>query len=200
MKEEVMGTNSATRRVRLGRARLFAVLGMSLAGIAGATAAGAPQTDDEPLRCVAEETIRTSAYLGVFDYVVVEVDGGRVRLSGSVEQRARGTRAAEQVAALPGVVEVIDEIRVQSGAPEDVQLRRSLFERLYYGGGIPADPRPEWPVRILVSEGRVTLAGGLPEGAELARLQAMAWEAGALFVDVQPREEDALERRAGASY
>jgi hypothetical protein len=55
-------------------------------------------------------------------------------------------------------------------------------------------------VRILVSEGRVTLAGELPEGAELARLQAMAWEAGALFVDLQPRDEDAPERRAGASF
>jgi hypothetical protein len=179
---------------------VFAVVGLALGGVVRAAAAGIPQADGDPLRRAAEETVRRSAYLGVFDYVVVDVDNGRVRLRGSVEQRARGRRTAEQVAALPGVVEVIDEIRVQSGAPQDVQLRRRLFERLYYGGGIPADPRPEWPVRILVSEGRVTLAGELPEGAALARLQAMAWEAGALFVDVQPRDQDALERQAGASY
>jgi hypothetical protein len=184
----------------LGRARLLAVVGLALAGAVRASAAGIPRANGDPLRRAAEKTVRTSAYLGVFDYVVVDVDDGRVRLRGSVEQRERGKRTAEQVAALPGVIEVVNEIRVQSGAPEDVQLRRRLFERLFYGGGIPADPRPEWPVRILVSEGRVTLAGELPEGAELARLQAMAWEAGALFVDLQPRDENGPERRAGATY
>jgi hypothetical protein len=195
-----MGTKSTRRRALLGRARLFAVVGLALAGAVRASAAGIPRANGDPLRRAAEETVRTSVYLGVFDYVVVDVHDGRVRLRGSVEQRARGKRAAEQVAALPGVVDVVNEIRVQSGAPEDVRLRRRLFERLYYGGGIPADPRPKWPVRILVSEGRVTLAGELPEGTELARLQAMAWEAAALFVDLQPRGEDAPERRAGASY
>ena len=195
-----MGTNSTRRRVRLGRARLFAVVGFALAGVVRASAAGIPQAGDDPLRRAAEETVRTSVYLGVFDYVVVDVDNGRVWLRGSVEQRVRGKKAAQQVAALPGVVEVVNDIRVQSGAPEDVRLRRRLFERLYYGGGIPTDPRPEWPVRILVSEGSVTLAGELPEGPGLARLQAMAWEAGAISVDAQPRDEGTPERQAGASY
>jgi osmotically-inducible protein OsmY len=195
-----MRTKWNTRSELLGRARLFAVVGLAVAGAVRASADGIPRPNGDPRPRAAEKTVRTSVYLGVFDYVVVDVDDGRVRLRGSVEQRGRGKRAAEQVAALPGVVEVVNEIRVQSGAPEDVQLRRRLFERLYYGGGMPADPRPEWPVRILVSEGRVTLAGELPQGAELARLQAMAWEAGALSVDLQPRDEDAPERRAGASY
>lgn len=195
-----MGTKSTRWKAPLGRARLVAVVGLAVAGAVRASAADIPRANGDPLRRAAEETVRTSGYLGVFDFVVVDVNDGRVRLRGSVEQRERGKRAADQVAALPGVVEVVDEIRVQSGAPEDVQLRRRLFARLYYGGVIPADPRPEWRVRILVSEGRVTLAGELPEGAELARLEAMAWEAGARFVDLQPRDDDAPERRARASY
>lgn len=195
-----MGTKSTRRRAASGWARLFAVVGLAVAGAVRASAAGIPQADGDPLRRAAKETVRTSVYLGVFDYVVVDVDNGRVWLRGSVELRARSRRVAEQVAALPGVVEVVNDIRVQSGAPEDVRLRRRLFERLYYGGGIPTDPRPEWPVRILVSEGRVTLAGQLPEGAELARLRAIAWEAGALFVDAQPRDEDTPERQARAGY
>ena len=94
--------------------------------------------------------------------MVADVDGGRVWLRGSVEWRQRGESVAAQVAALPGIVEVVNEIEVQSSAPEDVRLRRLLFERIYYGGGIPTDPQPRWPVRILVAEGRVTLASAAP--------------------------------------
>jgi osmotically-inducible protein OsmY len=195
-----MRTKQTTRTAGSAEARLFAVIGLALAGAVQASAAGIPQADDDQLRRASEEAVRTSPYLGVFDYVIVDVDGGRVWLRGSVEWRQRGEKTAAQVAALPGVVEVVKEIQVQSWAPEDVRLRRRLFERLYYGGGIPSDKRPGWPVRILVSEGRVILAGELPRSAELARLEAMAWEAGALFVDVQLHDEAAPQRQAAACY
>jgi hypothetical protein len=179
---------------------LVAVVGLALAGAVQATAAGIPQADDFPLRCAAQAVVRTSAHLGVFDHVVADVDGGRVWLRGSVEQRQRGKSMAAQVAALPGIVEVVNEIEVQSSAPEDVRLRRALFQRIYYGGGIPTDPQPRWPVRILVSEGRVTLAGDLPESAEVAGLAAMAWDAGALSVEARLHDEPALERCAAVRY
>jgi hypothetical protein len=179
---------------------LVAVVGLALAGAVQAAAAGIPQADDDPLRRAAQAVVRTSAHLGVFDHVVADVDGGRVWLRGSVEWRQRGESVAAQVAALPGIVEVVNEIEVQSSAPEDVRLRRLLFERIYYGGGIPTDPQPRWPVRILVAEGRVTLAGELPEGVEVARLAAMAREAGALSVDARLHGEPALQGRAAARY
>lgn len=157
-------------------------------------------TADDQLRRMAEEAVRTSAYLGVFDYVSIDVNSGRVWLHGSVEHRQRGDRAAAQIAALPGVVEIVNEIEVQSSAPADVQLRRRLFERFYYGGGIPRDQRPEWPVRILVSDARVTLAGELPKSADLARLETMAWEAGASFVEAQLHGQCAPERQAADDY
>jgi hypothetical protein len=63
---------------------------------------------------------------------------------------------------------------VQSSASEDVSLRRRLFELLYYGGAIEGGPRAEWPVRILVSDGRVSLAVAAAGSVEPERLQALA--------------------------
>jgi hypothetical protein len=63
-------------------------------------------------------------------------------------------------------------------------LRRRLFERLYYGGGIHPSQSPEWPVRILVSNGLVTLAGDV-DSVKREQLEAIAWSAGARFVAIQ---------------
>ena len=140
---------------------------------------------DEKLRRAAEEAVRTDPFLGVFDQVFVEVEGGHLRLSGSVEQACRREAAAARVARLSGVLDVRNDIEVQSSAPADVMLRRRLFERLYYGGVIEASSRPDWPVRILVSDGRVTLAGELTGDVDRDRLEAIAWNSGARFVEVE---------------
>ena len=97
------------------------------------------------------------------------------------------------------MLDVRNEIEVQSSAPGDVSLRRRLFERLYYhGAGIPGGQRPEWPVRILVSDGRVTLAGEVASSAERERLEAMAWGAGAQFVENHLQTQVTSERVAAA--
>ena len=164
---------------------LFVVAGLVLVGSLRVSAGEIGQAGDDHLRRAAEEAVRTNPFLGVFDYVSVDVDGGRVRLRGSVEQRLRREKAAARIAQLPGVLEVRNEIEVQSSAPGDVSLRRRLFETLYYGAGMPSGQRPEWPVRILVSDGRVTLAGEVGSSAEREALEAMALRAGAQFVENQ---------------
>jgi osmotically-inducible protein OsmY len=125
------------------------------------------------------------ANLGVFDQVLVEVKGGQVRLSGSVEQRQRGEIAAASVARLSGVLEVRNDIELQASAPEDVMLRRRIFERFYHGGGVRGSERPEWPVRIVVNDGRVILTGELADSASREQLETMASSAGARFVETR---------------
>lgn len=168
----------------LGRG-LLAVAGLALVGTLRLSAAQIGDAGDARLRRVVQEGVRTDPFLGVFDHVFADVDGGRVWLRGSVEQRQRREAAAVRIARLTGVLEVFNEIEVQSAAPEDVWLRRRLFERLYYGGAIAPGRRPEWPVRILVSEGRVTLAGEVVDGTDLHLVEAMARSLGARFVDTQ---------------
>ena len=177
---------------------LFGVAGLVLAGALHVSAGEIGQTGDDHLRRAAEEAVRTNPFLGVFDYVSVDVDGGHVRLRGSVEQRLRREAAAARIAQLPGVLDVRNEIDVQSSAPEDVSLRRRLFERLYYGAGMPGGQRPEWPVRILVSDGRVTLAGEVGSSNEGERLEAMARSVGAQFVENQLQAQVTSVRLAAA--
>ncbi|HJS56817.1 MAG TPA: BON domain-containing protein [Vicinamibacteria bacterium] len=162
-----------------------ALAGLLLVGTLQASADDIQPSGDDQLRRAAEEAVRSNPFLGVFDHVLVEVNGGQVRLWGSVEQRCRREKAASSVARLSGVLDVQNDIEVQSSAPEDVMLRRRLFERLYYDGGIGGNDRLEWPVRILVSHGRVTLAGEITENAERERLEAIAQSAGARFVETR---------------
>ena len=163
----------------------MAVAGLMLAIALPAFAGESGVAGDEQLRRAAEESIQASPYLGVFDHVTVDVRDGYVRLSGSVEQRGRRDKAAAAIARVPGVLGIQNEVEVQSSSPEDVMLRRRLFERLYYGGAIEGNGRPEWPVRILVSDGRVTLAGDLAVSAERARLETIARNAGARLVETR---------------
>ena len=163
----------------------LAIAGLVLVGALQASADDIQQSGDDQLRRAAEEAVRTNPFLGVFDQVLVEVHGGQLRLSGSVEQRCRREKAAASVARLSGVLEVQNDIEVQSSAPEDVMLRRRLFERIYYGGDVVGNDSREWPVRILVSHGRVTLAGEIAANAERERLEALAQSAGARFVETR---------------
>ena len=165
--------------------------GLVLAGTLHASAGEIGQAADAALRRAAEAAIRTNPHLGVFDHVLADVEGGRVRLSGSVEQRDRREAAADRVAQLPGVREVQNDIQVQSSAPGDVALRRRLFESLYGSGAIPASQSPEWAVRILVSNGHVTLAGEVAS-LDVQRLQAM-WSAGARSVAIQQAQGTSVQ-------
>ena len=176
----------------------FAIAGLVLTSALHVSASDIAQAGDEQLRLAAEEAVRTNPFLGVFDYVVVEVDGGHVRLSGSVEQRQRREIAAASLARVAGVLEVRNDIEVQSSTPEDVMLRRRLFERLYYGGGIESSQRPEWPVRILVSDGHVALAGELADGSNREKLESMAWSAGARSVETKPQASTSPTQMASA--
>ena len=161
------------------------IAGLVLAGTMQASAGDSQESGDDQLRRAVEEAVRTNPFLGVCDQLLVEVDGGQVRLSGSVENRCRSEKTAAGVARVPGVLEVRNDIEVQSSALEDVMLRRRVFERLYYGGGVVGNDRLEWPIRILVSDGRVTLAGEITPNAERERLEAMAQSAGAGFVETR---------------
>ena len=153
---------------------------------------------DAALRRAAEEALRSNPYLGVFDYVTVEVDGGYVRLGGFVEQKVRREAAAARIARLAGVEEISNEITVQPQAASDVKLRRRLYEKIYYGGAMPGGSRPEWPVRIQVSNGCVTLAGQVANGRDSERLEAMAWQAGAQLVTNQLQAQAATIQMAAA--
>jgi hypothetical protein len=183
------------------KSRRVVLAGLAFASALRVSATEIAAVEDAPLRRAAEEAVRTNPYLGVFDHVTVDVDSGRIVLRGSVEQRHRREKAATGIAKLPGVVEVRNEIEVQSSASADVSLRRRLFELVYYGGAIEAGQRAEWPVRILVSDGRVTLAVAAAGGIQPEQLEALARSACAAcapLVAIQAQDQAASARLAAA--
>lgn len=166
----------------------FGVAGLVLAGALQVSAGEIAQAGDDQIRRAAERAIRTNPFLTVFDHVVVDVDGGYVRLRGSVERRHRREAVAAGVVRLPGVVGVRNEIEVQSSSPADESLRRRLFESIYYGDVLAPNDEPWWQVQIVVDRQRVTLFGDVPRGAGQERIEAIARNLGALAIDA--RSED----------
>ena len=183
-----MMTKQTTHTLASSGKAWFGVAGWVLAGALQVSAGETQQAGDDQLRRAAERAIRTNAFLTVFDHVVVDVDGGYVQLRGSVERRYRREAAAAGVARVPGVVGVRNEIEVQSSSPADESLRRRLFERIYYSGVLAANADPEWQVRIVVDQQRVTLFGAVPRGAGQQRLEAVARNAGVQAVEMRPED------------
>jgi osmotically-inducible protein OsmY len=165
-----------------------------LAGAPHISAGVIGETCDDQIRRAAEQAIRINPFLTVFDHVVVDVNGGHVRVLGSVERRHRREAVAAGVARLPGVLDVRNEIDVQSQSPADQSLRRRLFESIYYGHVLAPNHTPCWQVQIVVDRERVTLFGDVPRGAEQERIAAIARNLGARAIDV-PWEGRTAEAR-----
>ena len=99
-------------------------------------------------------------YLGVFDNLEYRVDGSVVTLSGHVTRPTLKADAGRVVKKIEGVAMVNNQIEVLPLSSNDDHLRRSLYKAIY---GYPALNRYALPVlkpiRIIVKNGHVTLAG-----------------------------------------
>jgi len=105
--------------------------------------------------------LNTLAWYGVFDELAFDIDdAGAVTLSGQVMQYNVRNSAVSAVKRLAGVVRVEDQIEVLPLSPYDNSIRVRAYNAIF---GYPAlsryaiNARP--PIRILVKNGNVTLAG-----------------------------------------
>lgn len=110
-----------------------------------------------------------------FDNLTVAVHNGVVTLGGSVYWPPDKDAAVGIASSTPGVKDVIDNIQVQPLSPMDDQLRRELARAIY---GTPQLSKyaidPARPIRIVVANGHVTLAGVVDNQADkdIAALKA----------------------------
>lgn len=95
-----------------------------------------------------------------FNALSVKVDHGVVTVGGQVRDYADRDSAIDIVADTHGVKGVIDNINVAPLSPMDDQIRLEAAQRIY---GNPSLAKyasdPAHPIRILVENGHVTLAG-----------------------------------------
>jgi len=99
-------------------------------------------------------------YYSVFDDLGYSVDNGVVTLSGAVTQPVVKDDAGRSVKRLPGVTEVVNNIRVLPLSPFDNRIRMAEYRSIYgfgslYRYGLGTQPS----IHIIVDNGHVTLVG-----------------------------------------
>ncbi|CAN5600272.1 hypothetical protein BH23ACI1_BH23ACI1_06800 [soil metagenome] len=138
-------------------------------------AASQPAADTSPLVAELSRAIQSHHQFGIFDDVVVDVEGDAAVLTGRVtspEKKAGfGIRAAE----VPGVRSVRNDIKVLPASAEDDELRYRIARAVY---GHPAfwsrAAMPNPPIHVVVESGHVTLTGTVNSNAERALARSLA--------------------------
>ena len=134
----------------------------------------APPTDADIQSDVVDAVLGYVHY-GVFDSIGVGVADGVVTLTGSVLQPWHKDDLQKRVAALEGVREVKNQIRVQPVSIFDDRLRVQLYRQIYGAGMFQryasfANP----PIHIIVENGNITLTGLVNSQVEKAVLGSIA--------------------------
>jgi len=155
---------------------------------------------DTSIREAAADAVLGYVWYTVFDNVELGVRDGVVLLRGSVRQPYRKQEIEELVARVEGVRAIVNELRVQPVSPFDDRLRRELYRAIYQSDRfVQYANRVQPPIRIVVENGRVTLAGWVSSRVDQVLLGSIARSTSAfgvdnrLRVDGEPPEEDRRE-------
>jgi hyperosmotically inducible protein len=99
-------------------------------------------------------------WYGVFDNMTFQVVDGKVILNGQVTRPTLKSDAENVVKRIPGVSSVENRVEVLPLSPFDDRIRLGVLRAVY---GYPTLQRyamgPQAPIRIIVSNGNVTLEG-----------------------------------------
>ena len=141
--------------------KLFSFLTFSaLAMTPGAVYAGSVSTAPATLEDKVRHELVMLPYFNVFDDLSYRVDNGTVTLFGEVTQPTLRRDAENAVKRLEGVARVDNQIEVLPLSTFDNQLRLRTYFSIYgYGPLQRYSLGTQPPIRILVKNGHVTLAG-----------------------------------------
>ena len=140
------------------------ILSMALAlGLAASTAplfGRAPQQGD--LGDQVRHELVMLPYYSVFDDLGYQVDGSTVILTGDVVWPVLKSDAQNVVKRIPGVTNVVNEIKVLPLSPFDNQTRRAVYRSVFGYAGLYRYAMGAIPsIHIIVDNGHVTLEGSV---------------------------------------
>ena len=152
---------------KLNFAAILAALVIGIGTLSGPTANAAGKTDRPStpqsysrLSKEVRKKLLTLPYYGVFDNLAYSINGNTVTLHGQVVRPSTKSDAARNVATVPGVAKVVNNIEVLpvSGFDDSIRIRTlralqrtgSLYR--YFVGSNPS-------LHIVVDRGHVTLTG-----------------------------------------
>ena len=119
---------------------------------------------------------------GVFDHITYQLNGNTVVLGGSVASLGTRKEAERSVKRIPGVENVVNNIRDLPPSSFDDQIRRRLAVSLSDHGGLGrylAWTNP--PVRLVVDRGRVSLEGYVDNRADANTMNILALSVPGVF-------------------
>jgi hyperosmotically inducible periplasmic protein len=99
-------------------------------------------------------------WFGVFDNLEFQVNGNEVILSGQVTRPTLKSSAERVVSRIEGIEKVVNNIEVLPLSPNDDRIRIATYRSIYGFGPLSRyNWGPQPPIRIIVKNGNVTLAG-----------------------------------------
>ncbi len=136
---------------------LSMALVLGLAASTGTLFARAPQGD---LGDAVRHELVMLPYYSVFDDLGYQVDGTTVILTGDVVRPVLKSDAENVVKRIPGVTNVVNEIKVLPLSPFDNQTRRAVYRSIFGYAGLYRYAMGAQPsIHIIVDNGHVTLKG-----------------------------------------
>lgn len=141
-------------------------LALTLASVAiAAQAATAAVANEQPQTLTRfQEEIRHELamlpWVGIFDNLEFQVNGGHVTLLGAVTRPTVKSSAENVVRRIEGVETVTNNIEVLPLSPFDDRIRLAAYRAIYgYGPLQRYGLNPQAPIRIIVKNGNITLEG-----------------------------------------
>lgn len=109
------------------RALLTLALGVVLAGLGAADASADTGLRDAQLRALAQEKL---AHARLADKVGLQVENSAATLSGTVDSIGQKERASREIAKVPGIVSVINNLKVSDAAGGDDKLSGRIVHEI----------------------------------------------------------------------
>lgn len=131
----------------------------------------------KPSKTIAQQIshkINMLPYYGVFDHITFQVTGNTVILNGEVNSLGTKRDAAASVKTIPGVANVVNNIKELPPSPMDNAIRRQTLRTFIARGPSQYFWEPNPDVRIIVDGGKVTLEGYVYNSSDSNTLNILA--------------------------
>ncbi len=140
-------------------------------GVRNLIAVAGPSVPDAQLAATLAKKMRyvREGYDSTFDYFALDVKDGVVTVEGQDRTGVGRDEALADIANMPGVKDVIDNVSVAPVSPMDDSLRLRA-ERAIYRDSVLSKYAldPARPIRIIVANGHVTLYGSVDNATDKA--------------------------------
>ena len=131
---------------------------------------------ESPLEGLVHRTLYNMSSFGVFDHLAFTVNGSAVVLFGEAFHPFLKEDAAELVAALPGVGQVVNLITFLPNSPADNSIRIAVFRAIYShpSMSIYSTVGSGGAIHIVVNGGKVSLEGEVGSNVDSRRALSLA--------------------------